>query len=138
GVQGPAIEEADDRTLEHHPDDADDDGCEQDSHPHGEAVRGGDENRIGAEHQKLALGQVQDAHHPEDDGKAQGEKHQSGDGEEDADDSDRYLIHAAPPFRLVDPTTAITGVRTSACIVYADPASRSGRTPASYPWARRS
>src|SRR4029077_13652024 len=61
------------------------------------------------EHQELALGQVQGAHHPEDDGEAQAKQYQGGDSEDQADRGDRYLVHAGPTFRVSDPTTVAAG-----------------------------
>ncbi|MPL89757.1 hypothetical protein SDC9_35799 [bioreactor metagenome] len=102
-----AVEDAPVEPLDHQPldDDAEHphhDGSEdQDGHPLVDAGIGRDDDGIAAQHQELAMGEVDDAHHAEDDRKARGQQHEPGDGPDHLERDNECVVHVgAPPLRL--------------------------------------
>src|SRR5206468_8932111 len=91
-----AIEHANDQSLGDHADDADDERRhQQHGHPDVDAMIGGHDGGVAAQHEELAVGQVDDAHHPEDDGEPDADEHESGDAVQDFERQNGYEVHRA-------------------------------------------
>ena len=78
-------------------DDADDADHDRRDHQHRQpdvdAVAGGDDRRIAAEHQELAMREIDDAHHAEDDRQPDADQRQAGDRVKDLDCQESNEIH---------------------------------------------
>ena len=75
-------------------DDADDDRRHhQHRDPDADAVAGGDDRGIAAEHQELAMGEIDDPHHAEDDRQPDADQRQAGDGVKHLDRQESNEIH---------------------------------------------
>ena len=84
GVDHPAVEPADEEPLDDHPDDPHHEGREhQHRDPEVDPGVRGHHHRVAAEHQELAVGEVDDPHHPEDDRQPEADERQVGDPVED-------------------------------------------------------
>src|SRR6185312_1775815 len=90
GVDDAAVKETHDESLDDEPDDADHD---RRHHQHGEvdvdAGFGAGNRRVAAEHDELAMGEVDDAHHAEDDRQPGADQHEEGDHVDDLEKDDR-------------------------------------------------
>ena len=80
GVDHPPVEPADEEPLDHHPDDPHHEGREHE-HRDPEVDPGvrRHHHRVAAQHQELAVGEVDDPHHPEDDRQPEADERQVGD-----------------------------------------------------------
>src|SRR6185312_5330 len=95
GVDDAAVEEAHDEPLDDKPDDADHD---RRHHQHGDidvdAGLGAGDGRIAAEHDELAMGEIDHAHHAEDDRQPGADEREEGDHVDDLEKDDRGVIHS--------------------------------------------
>ncbi len=72
-----AVERSEGDPFDHHPHEADDDRRQQqcDPEPHASAERGGDgEGQIRPEREQLAVAEVEDVHHPENERQSRGDQ----------------------------------------------------------------
>ena len=100
-VDHAAVEPADDRALDDDADGADDDRRnDQHRDPDAEAQTIGLDGGITAKHQKLAMREVDDLHHAEDDRQPHADQREAGDGVENLDRQKRYEIHERVPHAL--------------------------------------
>ena len=108
GVDHAAVEKADDGALDDHADDADHDRRHhQHRQPDADAVVGRDDRGIAAEHQKLAMGEIDDTHHAEDDRQPDADQRQAGDGIKDLDCQESNEIHVHPSQARSEGETAL-------------------------------
>ena len=63
-------------------------GHEQHGGPQGDAVIVGDDGAVAAQHQELAVRQVDHPHHAEDHGEPEADQHEAGDGRENLEQED--------------------------------------------------
>ena len=91
-----AVEHTDDQALGDDADDADHDRrYQQHRDPDVDAVVGGHDGGVAAEHEELAVGQVDHAHHAEDDREPDADEHEAGDAVQDFQRENGREIHRA-------------------------------------------
>jgi len=100
-VEQPPVEKADNGALDHQTDEADYNRRQRHPDPQVKAMGRAQHHGVGAEHDELALGEVDDPHHAVDDRQPQREQHKAGDGEDNSDEGDDQVFHGWVKARRV-------------------------------------